>query len=514
MRQYETFELRFPAKGIKEHFTELDLTAEFLCGGEQKNVKGYLDGDELVIRYLPLAAGEVRWTVRGMVEAEGRENCKENEVAHGPVHAVGTHFEYFDGTTYHPFGTTVYALASQEDELVERTLVTLKSSPFNKIRLCVFPKHYEYNHNEPPFYPFEKRADGTWNVERPCFGFWQRFETILDRIGDMGIQVDLILFHPYDRWGFDALSQKENLLYLDYLLRRLSAKPYLWWSLANEYDLSRSKSLAEWEEIESFVATNDPYGHLLSCHNCFAHWDFSRPHVTHASIQTKSLARIPAWIRKFQKPIIIDECCYEGNISQFWGSISGREMVNRFWRCVASGAYCTHGETYLDEGDVLWWAKGGVLRGKSPRRIAFLREIVESLPGPLSPAEGGLEKYALMTMEELNSTLSLIPPEHREAMLPFLRSIQRMDPVDLALHFAGEHEWAAHAGEDAYLWFNDRQCFAEQQLNLPEDKLYRIECIDTWEMTRILIANKVNGKTKIQIPAKEGLAVLACRIEE
>ena len=43
------------------------------------------------------------------------------------------------------------------------------------------------------------------------------------------------------------------------------------------------------------------------------------------------------------------------------------------------------GETYLSDDDVLWWAKGGKLKGKSPEGIAFLREVMESLPGALEP---------------------------------------------------------------------------------------------------------------------------------
>ena len=43
------------------------------------------------------------------------------------------------------------------------------------------------------------------------------------------------------------------------------------------------------------------------------------------------------------------------------------------------------GETYLSDDDVLWWAKGGKLKGKSPERIAFLRELMESLPSAIEP---------------------------------------------------------------------------------------------------------------------------------
>jgi hypothetical protein len=48
-----------------------------------------------------------------------------------------------------------------------------------------------------------------------------------------------------------------------------------------------------------------------------------------------------------------------------------------------AGTYPGHGECLLDPSDVLWWSKGGVLRGESPARIAFLREILAT-----APAEG------------------------------------------------------------------------------------------------------------------------------
>ena len=266
MRQYETFELQFAGAALTEDYADIPLCAEFTCGGETKTVKGFYDGEGVYkVRFLPEKTGEYRWKVTGAATAEGSEICEAADSAHhGLVKAVATHFEYADGKAFVPFGTTVYALAHQDDALVEQTLETLKAAPFNKVRMCVFPKDYDYNHNEPPYYAFEKKADGSWDVNRPCFAFWHRFEAILDRIADMGIQVDLILFHPYDRWGFDTLSQKDNLRYLDYLLRRLSARPGIWWSLANEYDLSQGKTIPDWEEIEDFVAENDPYGHLLS----------------------------------------------------------------------------------------------------------------------------------------------------------------------------------------------------------------------------------------------------------
>lgn len=60
-------------------------------------------------------------------------------------------FIYEDGTPGLFFGTTVYALMHQPEPLIHETMETLKSAPFNKIRLCVFPKDYRFNHNEPEY---------------------------------------------------------------------------------------------------------------------------------------------------------------------------------------------------------------------------------------------------------------------------------------------------------------------------------------------------------------------------
>ncbi|MBR6028666.1 MAG: DUF5060 domain-containing protein [Clostridia bacterium] len=512
MRQYETFELRFAGPVLTENWADIDLQADFTCEGRTVTVPGFYDGDGVwTVRFLPDRPGRWQWRTRGELSFSGEEDCAPAAGSHGLVKAAGTHFEYQDGALFRPFGTTVYALAHQEDALVEETLNSLSQAPFNKVRLCVFPKHYDYNHNEPPFYPFERSADGSWDTGRPCIAFWQRFEHILDRIAALGIQVDLILFHPYDRWGFASMSREDNLRYLDGLLRRLAAKPALWWSLANEYDLNLDhKSLADWEEIESFTASHDPYGHLLSCHNCFRFWDFSRPNITHASIQTKALTEIPRWLKIWGKPVMVDECCYEGNLPHFWGSISGREMVKRFWRCAASGGSCTHGETFLSEDEVLWWARGGRLKGESPRRIAFLREVLESLPGPLEPAAESFQALGSLTEEELDALAS----EGEGGIRPFALSLRMMEPRERALHLAAEHTWQACCGEEAFLWYNDLQCHGEQTLRLPADKRYRVELIDPWEMTRALLCEDVSGETKIALPGRENLAVLATRMGE
>ena len=509
MRQYETFELSFTGPEPEGSQAVIGLEAEFACGKDVRRVKGFYAGNGTYkVRFLPLKAGTYTWKVSGLFEAEGSEKAdKADKDHHGPVRADGTHFRYADGSWFYPFGTTVYAMMHQDAGLIDRTMKTLSEAPFNKVRLCVFPKHYNYNHNDPDHYAFTKRADGSWDVDHPDYAFWDAFEARLTQLASLGIQADLIMFHPYDRWGFDAMPQQDNLTYLDYLLRRFAALPNLWWSLANEYDLSPAKTLADWEEIEAFVASHDPYGHLLSNHNCFKPWDWSRPNVTHISWQSKQLNRVAEMQRVYGKPYINDECRYEGTLPEPWGNMTGEEMTRRFWKIMVQGGYCTHGETfYPGEDEVVWWARGGELRGKSVSRIAFLRNVCETLPGPIEPGQAGFVSFMGMSDEALSALVDAVPEERRHFMSAFLRQEQTERDLALAVE---ETTFAGHVGDEAFLWYYDAQCPAVAGIDLPEDKTYMVEILDTWEKTRRSVNMAASGHVDIVLPGKPYMAVLA-----
>ena len=129
------------------------------------------------------------------------------------------YLRYADGTPYHQFGTTCYAWVHQTQELQEQTLQTLAASPFNKIRFCVFPKAYAYNQNEPALFAFQKQAGGGFNFDRPDPAFWRHFEQRILDLQRLGIEADLILWHPYDRWGFADMSDEQDDRYLRIALR-------------------------------------------------------------------------------------------------------------------------------------------------------------------------------------------------------------------------------------------------------------------------------------------------------
>ncbi|MDO4623413.1 MAG: DUF4038 domain-containing protein [Eubacteriales bacterium] len=503
MKQYEVFELHYCAEKPAVDYVHVNLKATFRCVSEEVIVKGFYTGqNHYCIRFYPRYAETYEILVEGLITDKRIVKCeKADEQHHGMVHSVETHFEYEDGTYYYPFGTTVYGLVHQGKELIDQTMKTLKEAPFNKIRFCVFPKSYTYNHNDPELYAFEGSVDH-WNTKRPCFAFWDHLEKRIKELGEMEIQCDLILFHAYDRWGFSRLSEEQIEDYLEYLERRLVAYPNIWWSLANEYDIV-DYDISQWERIEEMTAGKDPYRHLLSNHQMAMPWDFSRPNVTHISTQIKNVDNVKMDIIRFQKPLMVDECRYEGNIHLEWGNISGFEMVNRFWKIIAQGGYCTHGETFLNPDEILWWSKGGVLRGTSPKRISFLRDLVESFPGPLSYCG----EY--LTVEKIRHMLKRTDDEWKKSFE--YRYLTRVKPEYAAELTNICADYIAGYKEEVFLKYFERQCTVEGILDLPEAHRYDIELIDIWEMTRKTVRENVSGHVVVNLPGKEGMALLATR---
>ena len=68
---------------------------------------------------------------------------------------------------------------------------------------------------------------------------------------DLGIEADIILFHPYDEghWGFDRMPDDADDRYLRYVVSRLAAYRNVWWSLANEYDFMTEKQESDWDRF-------------------------------------------------------------------------------------------------------------------------------------------------------------------------------------------------------------------------------------------------------------------------
>ncbi|HEX2909237.1 MAG TPA: DUF5060 domain-containing protein [Chloroflexia bacterium] len=528
VEQWGIFELTLEGSAAGNPFLEVELTAEFSFEDLSVRVNGFYDGEGLYrVRFMPDTVGAWQYrTSSNQAALDGKTGSFECGPAgpgnHGPVRVANTyHFAYADGTPYKQIGTTCYAWAHQGEALEEQTLATLKNAPFNKLRMCVFPKHYHFNENEPDYYPFPLLSRGSskweggfngvkknsgWAFDFSRFdpAFFHHFEQRLADLQALGIEADLILLHPYDRWGFSVMSPEEDDRYLRYVVARFSAYRNVWWSMANEYDLMPQKSLADWDRYFQIVQENDPYDHLRSVHNCFAFYDHSKPWVTHCSVQRSELAKTIIWREQYKKPVVVDECCYEGNIPESWGNISGREMLHRFWEGTVNGGYVGHGDTFLDPNDILWWARGGTLKGESAPRLAFLRRILEA--GPASGLEplrdtspyriammGGMDK---VTIQDL-----FAPPPDTET------------PAEEGQ--AGERliSWFAGAGQphEYYLTYFGYSQPAEIKVNVPGGEHYRAEIVDTWEMTVTALDEPVERGSVVALPGKPYQALILRR---
>ena len=474
-RQWKPFEIAIPGPAEGNPFIDVELVATFESPeGAHVRVGGFYDGDGVYrIRLLPSSVGEWRFTTTSTAESldaiTGSFRIEESD-APGPVRVDGFHFRHADGSRHLPLGTTAYAWTHQAESLQERTLASLAEAPFTKIRMCVFPKSYLYNSNEPERYPFTPDGDGGFDTSRFDPVWWTRFEQRIRDLDALGIQADVILYHPYDRWGFSDLGSAADDRYVRYAARRLAALPNVWWSMANEYDLVRSKGIDDWERLADILVEEDHADHLISIHNCFEFYDHTRPWITHASVQRIDVYRTAentdAWREQWGKPVVVDECGYEGDLDQGWGNITAEEMVRRFWEGAVRGGYVGHGETYYDENEVIWWSKGAELRGDSPARIAFLAQVTSASPtGVLDP-----------------------------------------------LKSEWDAPWGGVEGRYAIIYFGfNRPRF--RTVSLPPGQRWNVDILDTWNMTIDRLPGEFEGTFTVTLPGRQYIALRCSAVE-
>ena len=472
-------------------FTEREFSGVFRSKNEEKHVTGFYDGEGVYkVRFMPSFEGEYTYEMSGTfgdtvtgsftVTAPSQGN-------HGPMRVANQyHFAYEDGAPYYSVGTTCYAWAHQPEDIHQQTLKELDKGFFNKMRFCVFPKHYIHNFRDPMTFPYEGTpmdnsglceenftydmdiSGNHWDFTRFNPEHFRRIERCILELQERDIEADIIVMHPYDRWGFKSMTAEQDDLYWKYVIARFACYRNVWWSLANEYDLLRDKTLSDWERYAQILCGKDPSTHLRGIRNCLAFYDHSRPWVTHCSLQRQDLYRHVEYTDEYRvrwgKPIVWDEISYEGNIDMGWGNISGQELTRRFWEASLRGGYAGHGETFLDpENDILWWSHGGPLHGESPARIKFLHKILCETPGH------GLKRGPGAFDETVG-----VPDG------PMLGG-------GYEIHYYG-------FGRPSFRDFVK-----------PEGR-WKVEIIDTWGMT-VTDAGAHEGKFRIPLPGKEYMAV-------
>lgn len=361
VEKWDVFEASIHGKTEGNPFTDYTVRAVF--SGECETVKadGFYDGDGVYrVRFMPSFEGKYTFRVEGDFSDADTAYTGEFQVVppqkdnHGPVRTANTyHFAYEDGTPYYPVGTTCYVWELQSDERIAETLESLREAAFNKIRFCIFPKHYDYNLGEPRSYPYEgtpmdssvltkqnfleytgKTEGNHWDFTRFRPEHFRHIEACILELQRLGIEADIIVMHPYDRWGFAQMTKEQDDLYWRYVLARLSAYRNVWWSLANEYDLLEHKTTADWERYAKLICEHDPYRHLRSIHNCRPFYDHTRPWITHCSIQRQDLYKSSELVNEWRA---LSEACgarrdrlrggYSARLGQHYRGRAGAQVL-------------------------------------------------------------------------------------------------------------------------------------------------------------------------------------------
>lgn len=486
--KWEIFELTLKGSALGNPFVNTQLTAAFKHGNKSIEPEGFYDGNGIYkIRFMPDEEGTWTYTTSSnrpeLDKKTGNFICvaaKQN--VHGPVLVRNVyHFGYADGKPFYPFGTTVYEWSFQNRNLKNQTIASLKTSPFNKVRMLAIPP-YKSTYMEGPdkmsVFPFEGTEKANFDFSRFNPAYFKMLEQDISQLAEIGIQADLILFRPYDKgkWGFDTMDDATNIRYLKYMVARFGAYHNIWWSLCNENSFIKNLTDEDWDRYFQVVQQADPYGHLRSIHNADRVYDYNKSWVTHVSIQYYNVVKSPwgtSLLRDlYRKPIVNDEINYEGTSERRWGQLTGEEMVYRFWNAYIGGGYATHGETLP-----AWIGAGGLLKGKSPARIDFLKRIVEA-----GPQEG-------------------------------------LEPVD---HFYKPNVAGKYGSY--YLIYFGKETPKEWQFKLHKSEIkdgmhFKADVIDTWNMTitpvdKVFETKKLDNysfidtkKGKIKLPGKPYMAI-------
>ena len=500
------FELSVPGPASGNPFTEQWIRTVFRSENETVEVEGFYDGDGVYrVRFMPSFEGKYRFEVSASfsdeVFAGSFTATAPGAGNHGPVRVKNRfHLAYADGTPHYSVGTTCYAFALQNDEVVDSTFRELEKGYFNKLRFCVMPKHYDFCLHDPVCFPFEgtpmdasvltrenfsqytgNPPGNDWDFTRFHPAFFQIYDRVVQRLMTLGLEADMILFHGYDRWGFSTMPMEANKRYLKYMTARYGAYRNVWWALANEYELVGGVRGEQWEELGRFLRENDPYGHLLSIHNCETFFDYTRPWITHCSCQREDHHKTTEYTaelrERYGKPVIWDEVGYEGDFPHCWGNFTPEELVRRAWEAILRGGYCGHSETFLSDDGLVWWAHGGKLKGLSAERFGFMKEFLSEVPGC------GLKLGRLRDDRRFQWDDYVAIPEE-DALF-------------------GEYYFFYYS-----IWRPSFRC-----VWVDDETLYDVDIVDTWNMT-VTYAGRFQGRFELPLPGRQYMGIRLRKVHE
>jgi hypothetical protein len=392
-------------------FTDVEVRGTFARVGDVATaVDGFCDSDDGSvhrIRFMPHQAGACVYTVtyrHGNTLATHSGQFKTQDAGRGGLIQVDPAYPFhfiYSGTREHYFynSTTAYALAGLREDVMLNAIDRLGALGVNRMRCAVYGARVPsgetwwepvYNSDEFQFLMNPWPAKNPDSVDDPGFdvsrfnvAHWQKFEALLKRAREYGIQVSVIFYvdgqrpptmYPFRESGGGPDEQR----YYRYAAARFAAFSNVMWDVSNEYRLFRDEAWAE--AMGTFLKSCDPYGHLMTVHGhsdfrfrasawadyaLFQSWD---EHGGYA-FMLKNRAEQLATGRPM--PQVNEEYGYEDHYPQGWGEARNkpaRSADNRrklAWEMTMAGCYQTTGE-YAGNG------LGGWVNGRGDDSMTML----------------------------------------------------------------------------------------------------------------------------------------------
>ncbi|WP_406673216.1 DUF5605 domain-containing protein [Nonomuraea sp. N2-4H] len=244
--------------------------------------------------------------------------------------------------------TTALGWHLHDERRRARTLATLKSSPFDRVRMAALASRCSLD----------------------------ALEERVEELAGIGVTAELVLLRPGE--GIEDVDGAAR--YLSEVVPRLAPHQNVWWSLTDDPGAFPAFTEHDWVSLANLVAEEDPLHHPLSITVDAGSPLLWRRVWTHGSVRARSPR--DAWVRTrhHHKPVRMDFCGYEGDADDPWHSLTPEEVVVQAWDGVVRRRCVTHGESYAGDDGLTWSQDGGTLKGAAVPRLALLRQVLAAIP--------------------------------------------------------------------------------------------------------------------------------------
>jgi len=343
-------------------FTDVHVTATFVSPAGNRVVReAFYDGENTWrVRLAPDAIGTWKWSMQAEpadagLTGDGTFVCVPSAL-HGPLQVNLKNplwFAYADGTPVYLLASLLWRADVLEESTLAQTLDFLKTQGFNAI---VSP------HLEPSHMAWQRSADGKPDFSRFNLAVWHG----LDRILRLSAERELVLVPFSILGGTNRLPAPRDEAGRDLLLRYWVARWGGFWNATYQ-------PFSEWEEdyregevlqIGQRLYELDGGQHLISVHSGYASSETVQRAAwfSYHTIQDKlgeradqidkqegnsdpaKFRRLAELYRRVPKPILAQECLWEGNYYQGEPGLDADLLRRGAWVIALSGGQINYAD--------------------------------------------------------------------------------------------------------------------------------------------------------------------------